>query len=79
MAITWTVIGTYDLSGETWAEHFEADDAHAAMAAAAVMLAAQERDEDMMIVGAVPGAHIVHPPCEDSGRSAWAVDLLPQD
>jgi hypothetical protein len=68
--ITWTVIGFYDNDGQSWAQHVEATDPHEAM-----RFVSLGQYPELVIVGAVPGKHMIVPPCEDSGKTAFAGDL----
>lgn len=68
---TWTVVGYYDGDGNAFAAHAEADDAFEAMA----VTASRYEHEDLVIVGAVPGKHQLVTPGDDSGSTAYAVDM----
>lgn len=71
----WTVVGMYDDEGFIITWQVTASDPHEAMATAA---ADCEGSESLVIIGAVPGWHDITPACEDSGKSAYAVDLVPE-
>ena len=69
-----TVIGLYDDTGQVFADSVRAADPHEAMA-----IVARRRNDDAQIIAAVKGKHMVVPPCEDSGKSAWCCDLVDAD
>lgn len=71
---TWTVVGVFEDNGTTYSNWYDADDEHAAMAACAA-----ECSGELLIIGAIEGRHDLMPPCEDSGKSAYAVDLQEDD
>jgi hypothetical protein len=70
---TWTVIALRE-NGQIWSCPQKAHDQHEAMRLSAVEMASEP---DMEIVCAIAGDHEVFCPCEDSGKSAWVADLLP--
>ena len=69
----YTVIGYYESTSQAYAEHIEAGDAYEAMHLAA---SKNEALNDLVLVGAVPGALILTAPCEESGSIAAARDCI---
>ena len=67
----WTVIGFWDGEGQAFADHVEATDQFDAMA----QIGKQYAYSDLVIVGAVAGAHDLHTPGDDNGKIAAAADL----
>lgn len=70
----YTVIALFEETGEVIADWQRASDAHTAMA----QTATQRGDgHDLTIIGAIAGHKAITPPCEDSSKTASAVDLVP--
>lgn len=65
----YTVIYMFDSNGQVGAEHFDAEDAMHAIAQLAQMSPAA------LIIGAIEGTHQLVAPCEESGVSAYAIDI----
>ncbi len=70
---TYTVIGHYEDTAQVFCTFVQADNAYAAMQAAANE---PENIQDLTIIGAIEGEHTLTSACEDSDKSACAVDLL---
>lgn len=68
-----TVIGMYDDTGQAFADSVEAADASEAMR---LVAACSLAPSDLCIIGAIEGEHTLAAPCEDSGKTAFAIDLL---
>lgn len=72
-----TVIGFYEYTGQVFAYPVRAEDEHAAMALAVNGDYIDMSDSsDVCVVGAVPGDHKLFAPCEDTGKIAYASDLV---
>ena len=69
-----TVVGVYDDTGQVFADHVIARDAHEAMRLTSQPVAAWPGTE-LQIIGAIEGHHTLTAPCEDSGKAAYASDL----
>ena len=87
---TFTVIGYYEETGQTWAFQVQAEHADAAIRAVldgshvdlSLRLSRRVRKpvsftSDIAVIGAIAGVHELEPPC-DSGALAYAVDLMPE-
>ena len=74
----YTVIGL-DATGVIYCQHIEAPNEGAAMRLAAVDAFQNNTEYDLDILGAIKGAHTMVTACEDSGKDAMAVDLLPDN
>lgn len=72
---SYTVIGVYDETGEVFAREYRGKDGHQAMRAAATIAASNGQGESLQILCAMPGAQIITPASDDSGKSAYACDL----
>ncbi len=68
----YTVLGLYDDSGQSFADHTHAMDAYSAMTAIAD---ASESPETLCIIGAIEGHHTLDTPGCDNSASAYATDL----
>lgn len=68
----WTVCGMYEDTAQVFTALVEAPTAAAAMAAAAAQAG---EPAALVIVGAIEGEHDVAAPGDDSGTTAYAVDL----
>ena len=72
----YTVIGVYSETGQVYAEPVEASDPFAAMSIIANRMQEEDGDPNLEIVAAIKGNHYVHAPCEDSGKTAAACDMV---
>lgn len=70
MAI-FTVIGFYEGEYQAFADHIEASDEFHAMG----LIGAQHTEDDLVIVGAIPGAHQLLTPGDDNESIASAADM----
>lgn len=66
----YTVIRLHDDTGEVGADTVVAVGPHEAMSKVA-----KRQDSNTQIIGAIEGTITICPPCEDSGKAAWVVDL----
>lgn len=69
-----TVLGVWESTGETFAEHVFAIDPHEAMVIVAGCR--DNPDDDLTIIGAIDGKVHLTAACEDSGKVACALDLI---
>lgn len=77
---TFTVIGFYEYTGQVFAYPVRATDPHEAMNLAVNGDYIDMSDSsDVCVVAAVRGDVSVFAPCEDTGKIAYATDLLPED
>ena len=74
-AKSFTVVGVYDDTGQVFADHVIARDAHEAMRLASRPAVAASAGTDLQIIGAIEGHHALTAPCEDAGKAAYASDL----
>jgi hypothetical protein len=68
----YTVIGVYENTGEAFADHVTAMDAYSAMTQVAD---GPDCADDLCIIGAVLGHHVLDTPGDDNMATAYAPDL----
>ena len=63
-------------AGQVYAEPVEDSDPFAAMSIIAKRMQEEDGDPNLEIVAAIKGNYYVHAPCEDSGKTAAACDMV---